>query len=203
MQLTYSNRVINALDYTIDKKVLDATAGSKKVKSEIRRVFQIANRRIQNIEQGDYFSPAVASLGKGDIDRFSKFGMRGKDFKTLKKEYAKAVSFLQQPTSTATGARQFAEQVKSQLNVPDGVWDEARETLINNYDAVTTDLIETLPYKKLVQEMYAETTDDVSDMIERDAKDLADELTRKVEEVAKGDRKSAIDDLFDAFSIDI
>lgn len=202
MQLTYSTRVVSSLDYSIEKEVVNAVKSSPELRAEMRRIFQIANRRIQNIEKSGVFSPAVASLGKGDIDKFTKFGFRGKDWKTLKKEYGKAVSFLQQPTSTATGARQFEEQVKAQLDIGDEAWERARETVLNNYDAVTTDLIETLPYKKLVQEMYSETTDDVSDMIERDAKAIADDLEQQINKASK-DVSDSVMDMIKGFEIDL
>lgn len=202
MQLTYSTRVVNSLGYNIEKDVVNAVKSSPELRAEIRRIFQIANRRIQNIEKSGRFSPAVASLGKGDIDKFSKFGFRGNDWKTLKKEYGKAVSFLQQPTSTATGARQFEEQVKAQLDIGDEAWEQARETVLNNYDAVTTDLIETLPYKKLVQEMYSETTEDVSDMIERDAKTIANELEQQVNKASK-EVSDGVMDIIEGFEIDL
>lgn len=201
MKLTYSARVINSLDYTIDKEVINAAKSSKELRSTIRRIFQIANRRIQNLEKAERFSPAVASLGKSDIDKFSKFGFRGNDWKTLKKEYGKAVSFLQQPTSTATGARQFEEQVKAQMDISDELWSNAKDTLMENYDAVTTNLIDTLPYKKLVQEMYAETSVDVSDKIERDAKKIANELEKEIEKSAKGTGIEGVDELMDYFDI--
>lgn len=202
MQLTYSTRVVSSLDYKIEKEVVNAVKSSPELRKEMRRIFQIANRRIQNIEKSGRFSPAVASLGKGDIDKFSKFGFRGNDWKTLKKEYGKAVSFIQQPTSTATGARQFEEQVKAQLDIGDEAWQQARETVLNNYDAVTTDLIETLPYKKLVQEMYSETTEDVSDMIERDAKTIANELEQQVNQASK-QVSDGVMDIIEGFEIDL
>lgn len=198
MQLTFTTRVTSALKNNMDKEIINSIESSPELRKEMRKVFQKANRRIQNIEKSGRFSPAVASLGKGDIDKFSKFHFRGNNWRELKKEYAKAVSFLQQPTSTATGARQFEEQVKSQLDLTANQWDEARETIMNNYDAVTADLLETLPYKKLVQEMYAETTTDVSDQIESDAKSIADNLQKSINKSAK-EHADEIDEFLDWF----
>jgi len=201
LQITYTKRVTGNLGYQLKEDVIKAAESSPELRSEMRRIFQIANRRIQNIEKSGRFSPAVASLGKGDIDKFSKFKFTGNDWQDLKKEYGKAVSFLQQPTSTATGARQFEGQVKAQLDIGDDAWQQARKTVMNNYDAVTADLIETLPYKKLVQEMYAETTEDVSDKIERDAKSIANDLQQSIDKEAK-EVSDDVMDLIDGFEMD-
>lgn len=181
----FSPRVTSSIDnYRFNKGIISAAKSDPKLRKEISKVFQAANRRIQNIERADVFSPAVASLGKSHIDRFSKFGMRGKSWRELKKEYGKAISFLQQPTSTATGAKQFARQVKGQLDITDAQWKSARKTLTENYNAITADLMETLPYKKLVQEMYSETVTDVSDQIENDAKKISNGLEKAVQDLA-------------------
>lgn len=186
MDLTYSSRSIVAVQKVLEDFVVQAPKSTKKARAEIRRIFQMANRRIQNVKQAEVFSPAVASLGKSDVEGFSKFNFSGpSDWNELKREYSKAVSFLQQPTSTATGARQFQEQVKAQLDISDAQWQSAQETLMSNYDAVTADLIETLPYKRLVQEMYQESTVDVADQIENKAKAMGDEIESEVERLKK------------------
>lgn len=76
----------------IKKEILQAVESSPEYRKEIARVFQMANRRIQNIEQSGQLSPAVQALNKGDIKGFTKFSMRG-DWNTLKIEYGKAISF--------------------------------------------------------------------------------------------------------------
>lgn len=74
------------------KEIITATESSPALRHEVARVFQMANRRIQNIENAGVFSPAVASLNKGDIKRYSKFSMQG-SWTELKIEYGKAISF--------------------------------------------------------------------------------------------------------------
>ena len=86
--------------------ILQSLKSSPALRAEIRRVFQMANRRIQNIESKELVSPAVMALNKGDIQGFTKFGMKG-SWEELKAEYGKAVAFLRQPTSTATGVREY------------------------------------------------------------------------------------------------
>ena len=60
----------------IKQEVISALQSSPQLRAEIRRVFQMANRRIQNIENADMVSPAVTALNKGNVKGFTKFSMR-------------------------------------------------------------------------------------------------------------------------------
>ena len=76
--------------------ILQSAESSAELRKEVRRVFQQANRRIQNIENKGLLSPAVTALNKGDIKGFSKFSVSGQSWDEIKTEYAKAISFLRQ-----------------------------------------------------------------------------------------------------------
>lgn len=102
----------------LDKQILTAVESRGYLRKEIARVFQQANRRIQNVEKSGIVSPAVVALNKGDIKGFAKFSMRH-SWEDLKIEYAKAVSFLRQPTSTATGTKEYAEHLKKAYDLDD------------------------------------------------------------------------------------
>jgi hypothetical protein len=107
-RIEYTVKILNRLNKTkLRQDVIKAKESSPEYRAEIRRVFQMANRRIQNIESAGLMSPAVAALNKGDITGYSKFSMSGKTWEELKLEYGRAVAFLRQPTSTATGVRQY------------------------------------------------------------------------------------------------
>ena len=111
-KIKFSKSVFGATQRAkIKKEILQAVESSPEYRKEIARVFQMANRRIQNIEQSGQLSPAVQALNKGDIKGFTKFSMKG-DWNTLKIEYGKAISFLRQPTSTAQGARQYGQHLQ-------------------------------------------------------------------------------------------
>ena len=101
----FSDRAFSFNKAVIKQRIIEAKMSSPEYRAEIRRIFQQANRRIQNIESKGLVSPAVMALNKGDIQGFTKFSMKH-DWEDLKAEYAKAVSFLRQPTSTATGVRE-------------------------------------------------------------------------------------------------
>ena len=103
-KIGYKKSVFTATQRTeLRQDIIQSVESSKELRKEVRRVFQQANRRIQNIESKGILSPAVTALNKGDIKGFSKFSVSGKSWDEIKTEYAKAVSFLRQPTSTATG----------------------------------------------------------------------------------------------------
>ena len=113
----FSNRTFRASSNVhIKKDVITAIEQSPELRKEIARVFQQANRRIQNVENSGIVSPAVVALNKGDIKGFSKFSMKH-SWDELKIEYSKAISFLQQPTSTASGTKAYARHLKTTYNL--------------------------------------------------------------------------------------
>lgn len=190
IKFSYSTTVSKGLKNNIRKDIIESFEGSPELRKEMRRVFQMANRRIQNIEKSGVFSPAVAALGKGDIKGYSKFTVKGfsnngDDWKTLKKEYAKAISFLNQPTSTASGAKQFEKQVKEQMGVSNDLWKELRITILSNYNSVSNELLLALPYSDFLQEVYNRAKDTSAEQIEKDAKRIANNLQKQINETAE------------------
>ena len=185
------------------KDIINAIEGNSEFRKEIRRVFQIANRRIQNIEQGGYYSPALASLGKSGVKGYSKFSVKGfgntgSDWKTLLKEYTKAINFLNSPTSTATGAKEFELQVKQKFNVPDDLWDYVKADVIGGTTSMSDEMLQKLPYSQLVEGAYDSAYRSVSSQIEKGALDLAkgiqSDINRTAEQMANS-VDEALDDL--------
>ena len=185
------------------KDIINAIEGNSEFRKEIRRVFQVANRRIQNIEQGGYYSPALASLGKSGVKGYSKFSVRGfgntgTDWNTLLKEYTKAINFLNSPTSTATGAKEFELQVKQKFNVPDDLWDYVKADVIGGTTSMSDEMLQKLPYSQLVEGAYDSAYRSVSSQIEKGALDLAkgiqSDINRTAEQMADS-VDEALDDL--------
>lgn len=185
------------------KDIINAIEGNSEFRKEIRRVFQIANRRIQNIEQGGYYSPALASLGKSGVKGYSKFSVRGfgntgSDWKTLLKEYTKAINFLNSPTSTATGAKEFELQVKQKFNVPDDIWPYVKEDVIGGTTSMSDEMLQKLPYSQLIEGAYDSAYRSVSSQIEKGAIELAkgiqSDINRTAEQMANS-VDEALDDL--------
>lgn len=185
------------------KDIINAIEGNSEFRKEIRRVFQIANRRIQNIEQGGYYSPALASLGKSGVKGYSKFSVKGfgntgSDWNTLLKEYTKAINFLNSPTSTATGAKEFELQVKQKFNVPDDLWDYVKADVIGGTTSMSDEMLQKLPYSQLVEGAYDSAYRSVSSQIEKGALDLAkgiqSDINRTADQLADS-VDEALDDL--------
>ena len=185
------------------KDIINAIEGNSEFRKEIRRVFQVANRRIQNIEQGGYYSPALASLGKSGVKGYSKFSVRGfgntgSDWKTLLKEYTKAINFLNSPTSTATGAKEFELQVKQKFNVPDDIWNDVKADVIGGTTSMSDEMLQKLPYSQLVEGAYDSAYRSVSSQIEKGAIDLAkgiqSDINRTADQLANS-VDEALDDL--------
>lgn len=98
-------------------------AGNKDLKQMMMKTFQKANRRIQNVVNAGLSSPAVqqviAERGKRDFTYFSGANLDPRnpiDWEQLKYEYGRAVAFLNNPTSSATGARQYIRYMQRELN---------------------------------------------------------------------------------------
>lgn len=106
----------------LDLAVLDK-AGDKDLKQLMLKTFQKANRRIQNVVNAGLSSPAVqqviAERGKRDFTYFSGANLDPRnpiDWEQLKYEYGRAIAFLNNPTSSATGARQYIRYMQRELN---------------------------------------------------------------------------------------
>lgn len=169
----------------IKKEILQAVESSPEYRKEIARVFQMANRRIQNIEQSGQLSPAVQALNKGDVTRFTKFSMRG-DWNTLKIEYGKAISFLRQPTSTVQGARQYGQYLQRIYNLTPDEYNLMARNLQGKLNSVSdSDFVERylMRYKDFTGEME-QSASDISTQIESEAQSISRAIDAEIERQA-------------------
>lgn len=186
-KIGFSSRTFGFIGkYSLNADVLNSVASEPLLRAEIRRVFQVANRRIQNIEsKGDVISPALRALGKDNITGFTKFSMKG-SWEDLKTEYSKAISFLHQPTSTLTGTKEYNEHLKSQYDLSDEEFSLMAEKLNDKLLSLRdSDFVEQylMRYKDFTGEMEA-SVQDVSQQIESDAISLQKALEEEVLEAA-------------------
>lgn len=165
-------------------EILQAIEINPEIRAEIRRVFQVANRRIQNIESKGLNSPAVMGLGKGNIKGFTKFSMRG-DFEDLKIEYAKAVAFLRQPTSTATGTREYNRHIAQRYNLTDREFNAIADKLNNKISSVREEKwVEQylMRYKDYTGELE-QTAQSAASQIESDAIMIENRIDNNIERI--------------------
>lgn len=165
--------------------ILQSLKSSPALRAEIRRVFQMANRRIQNIESKELVSPAVMALNKGDIQGFTKFSMKG-SWEDLKAEYGKAVAYLRQPTSTATGVREYNAHLMKAYDLNKDEFDLMAKKIQDKFLSVKDDnFVEQylMRYKDYTGELETEAQD-VSQQIESDAVMLAEALEKDIQREA-------------------
>ena len=196
----FSNRTFRASSNVhIKKDVITAIEQSPELRKEIARVFQQANRRIQNVENSGIVSPAVVALNKGDIKGFTKFSMKH-SWDELKIEYSKAISFLQQPTSTASGAKEYARHLKKTYNLTDKEFSIMQNNLVGKIASVSDQkFLEQylMQYKDFTGELEQESKD-VSDQIESDAIKIADSVQRNIDNAGEM-VESAVQKILDSF----
>lgn len=200
----FSERTFKAtVKIHVDRQILEAIESRGYLRKEIARVFQQANRRIQNVEKTGFVSPAVVALNKGDIKRFAKFSMNH-DWNDLKIEYSKAVSFLQQPTSTASGTREYSTHLKKSYNLNDKEFKLMQDKLMGKIASVSDErFLEQylMQYKDFTGELEQESRD-VSDQIEDDAVKIENALDAAIEQIAKDPNAEAFVNGVDHFNTD-
>lgn len=187
----------------LDKQILTAVESRGYLRKEIARVFQQANRRIQNVEKTGIVSPAVVALNKGNITGFTKFSMR-QSWEDLKIEYSKAVSFLRQPTSTATGTKEYAEHLKKAYDLDDKSFTLMQDKLMGKIASVSDErFLEQylMQYKDFTGELEQESKD-VSDQIEDDAVKIENALDDALEQIGNDPNAEAFINDVDSYNTD-
>lgn len=105
----------------------------------------------------------------------------------LKIEYSKAIAFLQQPTSTATGTKEYAKHLKKTYKLTDDEFSLMQNKLIGKIASVSDQkFLEQylMQYKDFTGELEQESRD-VSDQIESDAVKIADNLQNSIDNVGE------------------
>ena len=187
----------------LDKQILTAVESRGYLRKEIARVFQQANRRIQNVGKLGIVSPAVVALNKGNITGFTKFSMRH-SWEDLKIEYSKAVSFLRQPTSTATGTKEYAEHLKKAYDLDDKSFALMQNKLMGKIASVSDErFLEQylMQYKDFTGELEQESKD-VSDQIEDDAVKIENALDDALEQIGNDPNAEAFINDVDSYNTD-
>lgn len=184
--IEYSQKIFSHLKVELWNDILNAPQSMPELRREIARVFQQANRRIQNVEKSGLFSPAVMALNKSDITGYSKFSMGGKSWTELKIEYGKAVSFLRQPTSLASGSREYNEHIRKAYDLTPDEYKLMSDNLHGKLTSVSDmDFVEKylMRYKDFSGELERSASD-VAQQLESEAVELADALNEDIQNTA-------------------
>lgn len=186
--------------YKIRPDILQQLEASNSAREEIRRIFQVANRRIQNIESKDLISPALQALGKGDIKGFTKFSMKH-SWEDLKTEYSKAISFLRQPTSTASGTREYNKHLQQAYDLTEKEFDVMAKKLNDKILSLDdSDFVEKylMRYKDFTGELER-TVSDVSQQMEDEAVQLQNKIDNEIENLVDYTAQQAVDEITKLF----
>lgn len=88
--------------------ILRSMNKSSALSKEVRRVINIANKRIFRVNQKkDVISPSVEALRKEGIEKFT---LRGSTWEQQKETYFRALNFINEDTSTLGDARAFTNE---------------------------------------------------------------------------------------------
>lgn len=186
LQRIYSSKSMRYIKQWVKNEIMVATESSPAYRKEIAKVFQRANRRIQNIEKSGLISPAVTALGKGNIEGYTKFSMRNSDWDSLKVEYARAVSFLKQPTSTATGTREYNRHLMKAYGLTEDEFRLMSKQINDTLNSVADEkFVEQylMRYKDFTGELE-QAAADVSSQIESNAVSIQNALDKSLDEQA-------------------
>lgn len=189
----FKNRI--KLDVNID-------IGTKELKKQMNKVFQQANRRIQNVTAKGYASSAVESViaerGKRNFTYFSSKGLdptNKAQWEKLKYEYLKAESFLNNPTSSATGAKQYIQWQAKRLGT---TFEQANRIvqMATSAEITGTGEMNILNYSNILNSYQADSMlvqDDDNEM------SLADKVEKNLKEMFEKQDNRSEDELLNSF----
>lgn len=166
--------------YHLDANLMCLQVSDKAARREMLRVFQVANRRIQNINSSGLPSPAVQSIGADVADRYSFFHA-SPSWGEMQSQYARAVSFLNQPTSTLTGTKEYLQNIITSYGLTEKDFQyvidymQSKSLDSRSYDYVDRYLMN---YKDFTGD-FEQAVSDVSEMLESDAERLTKALERQ------------------------
>ena len=161
----------------------------KELAQQCRRVFGAANKRLNRLESSGLESPALRWANKTG----GKFVIKGMDLKSLQKEYERAFTFLNSPTSTVSGAREYSKAIEQKFGHP--LTAKQHERIFEAFrtvEKVSPAGVQAYGSEHLIQYLADEITamDDVSydvsewwdDMLEKTLRDVDEQYEQRMEE---------------------
>lgn len=199
-----SNGILNKVGYSIKtfgtvnkekikKEIIASAEYDKDFNAEIRATLHRANLRIQALEKANIDSPAYEALGElTEKSSFSKFSVSGKSWEERKLEYGRAISFLKQPTSTITGAKEYRTYIMNTYDIDErefndlvGMMHKTDSTGMGTGAVLAKHYEDYLyHYKDFTGELEA-TAKSLADDIESEAKSIVDEINNEIKKEAE------------------
>lgn len=197
----YKPGIFKQIKKQLSQEILNAAQSSPELRKQINATISAANKRLRRLDESDVYSPAAVSLGKergGD-----KFSTAGKDWDSIKREYARAVAFMRQPTSTVGGTKQYNEYLRGHYDMSATEWTLYTKYLRDEMISIdATDFVQKYlsRYKDFTGE-FARKVKDVASNIETDAKRIQADLQAQLQaesEAAANQVNASLEQLEDA-----
>lgn len=101
--------------FGVKEKVEEIKREEKALRQQVSRLASMANKRIQRLEQSELTdTPAYKSWEENGAHRFS---VRGKTYQEVQAEYWRVKKFIENKTSTVTGAKQVLYDMASATGI--------------------------------------------------------------------------------------
>lgn len=101
--------------FGVKAKVEEIKREEKELRKQVSRLASMANKRIQRLEQSELTdTPAYKSWEENGAHRFS---VRGKTYQEVQAEYWRVKKFIENKTSTVTGAKQVLYDMASATGI--------------------------------------------------------------------------------------
>lgn len=182
------------------------TAEERKLRQEASRLSSLANKRLKRMEQQNLqTSPAYQSwVDSGG----AKFGVRGKTMEQVQAEIGRLNKFINQTTSTVTGAKNYYRKVGENVGITEYKDIPDLQNKLNNFFEITAKVKEYLhntkeigvaiDYKK-IWEIVSDYVEEVGDGIE-DVENAVLEITEKIVPASTmGHANKLLDSFLDGF----
>lgn len=186
------------LERELREKIITSTEESKELKAEIRRVFQQANRRAQNVEKAKLFSPAVQALYNEGRSGYTKFSMKASSWTELKREYGRAVAFLNQGTSKASIARKYNQGMAKNYGLDSQQLKEIYETMTQGGSIAETEVLTATATYRLIADYVLDSAKNLKSEMDREATNAGNQLESDIEATAVSLSMQAAEQIDDA-----
>lgn len=101
--------------FGVKQKVEEIKREEKELRKQVSRLASMANKRIQRLEQSELTdTPAYKSWEENGAHRFS---VRGKTYQEVQAEYWRVKKFIENKTSTVSGAKQVLYDMASATGI--------------------------------------------------------------------------------------